>query len=111
MATRFKSVAKTAAALFVLSLAPSSWGAEPRIHVIEVDKLAFGATPEGLRVNDIVEWNNSDIFRHTATATDASFDIDLQPGAKGRTTVKRAGAVAYFCRFHPGMKGRLEIAP
>jgi plastocyanin len=28
-------------------------------------------------VNDIVEWSNSDILRHTVTATDGSFDIDL----------------------------------
>jgi plastocyanin len=111
MATRLKSMAKIASALCVLSLAPSSWGSEPTVHVIVIDKLSFGAAPERLRVNDIVEWDNSDILRHTATATDGGFDIDLQPGAKGRTTVKRTGIVAYFCRFHPGMKGRLEIAP
>jgi plastocyanin len=61
-------------------------------------------------VGDIVEWKNSDILEHTATATDGSFDVDLPAGATGRTILKRAGDVTYFCRFHPGMKGRLKIA-
>ncbi|MGH6851139.1 MAG: hypothetical protein ACREDD_11950 [Methylocella sp.] len=62
-------------------------------------------------MGDIVEWTNSDILRHTATATDGSFDVDLPAGAKGRAIMKRAGSITYFCRFHPGMKGRLEVAP
>ena len=79
--------------------------------MIEIDKLAFGPSPAELRVNDIVEWRNADIFRHTATARDGSFDIDLPPGGTGRTILKKAGTIDYFCRFHPGMKGRLDIAP
>jgi hypothetical protein len=48
-----------------------------------MDKVAFGPAPEGLRVNDIVEWTNGDMFRQTASATDGSFDIDLPAGAMG----------------------------
>jgi plastocyanin len=81
------------------------------VHRIGIDNLAFGPAPGGLHVNDIVEWTNSDILRHTATATDGSFDVDLPAGATGRTILKRAGGVTYVCRFHPGMKGRLEVAP
>ena len=54
---------------------------------------------------------NADIFQHTATAADGSFDVDLPAGAKGRTILKRVGVVDYFCRFHPDMQGRLEVAP
>jgi plastocyanin len=54
---------------------------------------------------------NADIFQHTATAADGRFDVDLPAGSKGRTILKRAGVVDYFCRFHPGMQGRLEVAP
>ena len=98
------------ACCFVM-LASPSWGAGPQVHRIGIDKLEFGPAPGGLHVNDIVEWTNSDILQHTATATDGSFDIDLPAGATGRTILKRAGGVAYVCRFHPGMKGRLEVAP
>jgi hypothetical protein len=40
----------------LLSASPSS--AELRVYIIEIDKLAFGPAPEGLRVNDIVGWTN-----------------------------------------------------
>jgi plastocyanin len=75
------------------------------VHRIDIDKLTFGPAPDGLHVNDIIEWTNSDILRHTATATDGSFGVDLPAGATGRTILKRAGGVTYVCRFHPGMKG------
>ncbi|MFZ0495491.1 MAG: hypothetical protein WBE80_15905 [Methylocella sp.] len=81
------------------------------MHRIGIDKLAFGTAPGGLHVNDIVEWTNPDTPRHTATATDRSFDVDLPAGAAGRAILKRAGGVTYVRRFHPGMKGRQEVAP
>lgn len=102
------SVALSAASLLLPAL---SHGGEPKLFVIEVNKLAFGPAPTGLRVNDIVEWRNADIFRHTATANDESFDVDLPPAGGGQVVLKRAGQVEYFCRFHPGMRGRLEVAP
>jgi plastocyanin len=73
--------------------------------------LAFGPAPGGLHVNDIVEQTTSGIVRHTATAADGSFEVDLSAEATGRTILKRAGGVTYICRFHPGMKGRLDVAP
>jgi plastocyanin len=95
---------------FLLCASPSR-SAEPRVYIIEIDKLAFAPAPEGLRVNDIVEWTNVDIFRHTASATDGSFDSDLRAGATGQTSLRRTGVVTYICRFHPGMNGRLDVAP
>ena len=94
----------------VLAFGSPSPGAEPRVYEIAIDNLAF-APAEVLHVNDIVEWVNADIFQHTVTAADGSFDVDLPAGARGRTILKRAGVVDYFCRFHPGMQGRLEVAP
>jgi plastocyanin len=111
MAIRSKIRTGGALAFCLISLTSPSWGAGPRVHKIGIDNLAFGPAPSGLHVNDIVEWTNSDILQHTATATDGSFDVDLPPGATGRTILKRAGGVDYVCRFHPGMKGRLEVAP
>jgi plastocyanin len=82
------------------------------VRRIRIDKLAFGPAPGGQHVNDIVERTNSGILRHTATAADESFEVDLPAEATGRTILKRAGGVTYICRrFHPGMKGRLEVAP
>ena len=66
-----------------------------RVHVIVIDKMAFGPMPAGVRAGDIIEWVNHDIFEHSATARDGSFDVGLKPGASVRTTAKR-GTVAFF---------------
>jgi plastocyanin len=108
---RLNILAGGALAFSVLAFGSPSPGAEPLVHEIEIDKLAFGPAPEGLHVNDSVEWANANIFQHTATAADGSFDVDLPAGAKGKTILKRAGVVGYFCRFHPDTQGRLEVAP
>lgn len=108
---RARMAARGVMAVCAISLASLAWDAESRTRGIEIDKLAFGPAPKGLHVNDVVEWVNQDMFRHTATAADGTFDIDLPPGGKGRTTLRQAGVVSYFCRFHPGMKDRLEVAP
>ncbi len=76
------------------------------VHVIVLDKMAFGAMPTGVRAGDIIEWVNRDILEHSATARDGSFDVDLKPGATMRTTA-RAGSFAFFCKFHPTMTGTL----
>lgn len=80
----------------------------PRVHVIVIDKMAFGPMPAGVRAGDIIEWVNRDIFEHSATARDASFDVDFKPGATVRTTAK-AGTVAFFCKFHPTMEATLVV--
>ena len=111
MIVRLNILAGAVLAFSVHASGSLSPGAEPRVHEIEINNLAFGPAPEVLHVNDIVEWGNADIFQHTATAADGSFDVDLLAGAKGRTILKRVGVVDYFCRFHPGMQGLLEAAP
>lgn len=108
---RLNILAGRVLAFSVLAFGSPSPGAETRVHEIDIDNLAFAPAPGMLHVNDIVEWVNVDIFRHTATAADGSFDVDLPTGARGRTILKRAGVVDYFCRFHPGMQGQLEVAP
>lgn len=97
----------------LLSLAhspTSAAGVAPKVHTVVIDKMKFGALPSGLRVGDTIQWVNKDMFRHTATAKDGSFNVDLAPGAKGTTRLTKAGAIAFFCRFHPGMTGQLTIA-
>ena len=78
-------------------------------HVVVIRDMRFGPVPAGLRPGDAIVWINADIFRHTATARDKSFDLDLPAGARGRTLIRKAGAIDFFCRFHPGMTGRLSV--
>jgi plastocyanin len=79
-------------------------------HEITIAGMKF-APPPALKVGDVITWRNDDIFRHTATARDKSFDIDLPPKSQRSMTVRKAGKVDFYCRFHPMMKGTLDIQP
>lgn len=52
--------------------------------------------------------SGEDIFSHTATANDGSFDLGLiAPGNSWQTTIKRSGTIAYHCRPHPNMTAEI----
>jgi plastocyanin len=80
-------------------------------YTIVLEKMAFGPVPMVLHPGDTITWQNNDIFRHSATARDKSFDIDLPSKAAVKMIVGAAGTVEFFCKFHPGMKGTLAITP
>lgn len=101
------SVAAVLAAAVVAAPAPVV--AAPRVHTIVMDKMKFGPVPAGIRKGDVILWVNRDMFRHTATAKDGSFTIDLPAAKSGRTVVTKAGAIDFYCKFHPGMKGRMVV--
>lgn len=78
-------------------------------RTIVIDKMAYGPAPPGLMVGDTLVWRNADIFRHSATARNGAFDIDLQPGASGEVTLKSPGVIDVYCRYHPDMTLRLTV--
>jgi len=94
----------------VLLAAASPAAASPHTYTVTIDKMKFGALPTGLHVGDRIVWDNRDIFRHSATAKDKSFDVDLPAGRKGTTVLRKAGDIAFDCKYHPGMKGTLKVA-
>ena len=99
------------AMLLSLALSPSGAAtAAPKVHTVIIDKLKFGPVPSGLHVGDTIRWVNKDLFRHTATAKDGSFNVDLAAGAQGTMRLTKAGTIAFFCRYHPGMTGQLTVA-
>jgi plastocyanin len=98
-----------ATALAVAPAPPAA--ARARTHTIVMERMRFGPSPEGLRVGDTIVWVNRDPVRHTATARDGAFDVDVAPRASGRTVLRRAGTIPYICRLHPAMIGRLVVAP
>jgi plastocyanin len=53
---------------------------------------------------------NDDMFEHTATARDRRFDLDLKPGATGVSRIDRPGGFEVYCRYHPGMKLRIDAS-
>jgi plastocyanin len=80
-------------------------------QVIVIDKMTFAPVTAPLHVGDTIVWKNDDLFRHTATARDGSFDVDLPAHSEGRIVLTTPGENAFFCKFHPGMTGTLVVAP
>ncbi len=78
---------------------------------ITIDKLVFMPAEAQAKVGDTVEWINKDIIAHTATARNGGWDVMIGPNKTARLVLKKAGAVDYFCKFHPNMKGRVDVAP
>jgi plastocyanin len=94
----------------VLLAAASPAAAKPQTYVVTIKDMKFGALPAGLHVGDRIVWNNQDIFRHSATAQDKSFDLDLPAGKAATLVLRKAGDIAFVCKYHPGMKGTLKVA-
>ncbi|HEY9236852.1 MULTISPECIES: cupredoxin domain-containing protein [Phenylobacterium] len=110
---RREALARIGVAALVLAAGAASpaAGRPPRTFTIVIDKMRFGPIPSDLRVGDAILWVNHDMFVHTATASDKSFDVELPIGKSARIELTRPGAVAFTCRYHPGMKGRLLVRP
>ena len=92
-----------------LLLCASTATAAPHTYTVVMDKLKFGPLPTQLHKGDTIVWVNKDMLRHTATATDHSFDVDLMPGKAGKTVLTKTGAITFICRYHPNMRGVLQV--
>jgi plastocyanin len=97
-------------AFAVLLLGTTAAVAAPRTYTVVIDGMKFGPLPPVVKLGDTIIWVNRDIFQHSATAANGSFDVDLKPGAKARIVLKTVGSIPFICRYHPGMRGVLKVA-
>lgn len=102
-----------AATLLLLASVPvaAAPAAPARTYTVVIDKMKFGPTPAQLHRGDTIVWVNRDLFRHTATAANHSFDVDLPAGKAAKTVLKTAGEIPFVCKYHPGMRGVLHVQP
>ena len=106
-------VALTGAALVAAPVPSDAKGKAPagNTYVVEIRDMAFRPPPATLHVGDTIEWDNQDIFLHSATAKDKAFDVELKPKARLWTTFHAPGTYVFTCRYHPGMTGTLVVRP
>ncbi len=90
----------------VLAASPRPGYAETLHRVI--DKMSFGAPVIAAHVGDVIEWSNHDFVAHTVTAKDGTFDVSIPPGKTALITVRHAGTIPFYCRFHPTMTGTID---
>ncbi|MGZ3272900.1 MAG: cupredoxin domain-containing protein [Caulobacteraceae bacterium] len=96
-----------APAAFGQSTSGSSTGKE---YTVVMSNMDYGALPPGLKVGDTIVWVNHDTVIHSVTARDHSFDLRLNPGQSGKLPLTTAGRVAFYCLFHPNMRGAMTVA-
>jgi plastocyanin len=79
---------------------------------ITIDKLVYSPAEVTAKVGDTIEWVNKDVLAHTATAkTGDNWNVVIAPKKTGTLVLKKAGAVDYFCTYHPNMKAWIIVAP
>ena len=79
-------------------------------HIVLIKQMRFDPHAVSVKVGDTVPWKNEDIFTHTVTANDGSFDSGpIDPGQSWTSTFKVPGTFGYHCRPHPNMTAQLVV--
>lgn len=79
-------------------------------HTVVIKDMKFQTPILTVKVGSTVEWKNSDIVAHTATATGKEFDSRIiAPGGSWKFTAKKTGTFDYICTLHPNMKAKLIV--
>jgi plastocyanin len=109
--TNTRAAAVLLAVLFAIegSLAAVAHAA-PATHTVVMEGMAFKPDTLTVKQGDTVVWVNKDLFPHTATANDRTFDSGELPANKSwRYAASKPGKHAYTCTFHPTMKAVLIV--
>jgi plastocyanin len=78
---------------------------------ITMENMVIAPAEMTAKVGDTIEWVNKDILAHTATARNGDWDVMMPPKKTVSLVLKKAGAIDYYCRFHPNMKAKLTVEP
>jgi len=78
------------------------------IHQVSIEGFKFNPATLAVSAGDTVVFTNNDSARHTATATDRSWDTGrLRRGQSAEISVVANMEAGFFCALHPNMKGQL----
>ena len=114
--TRPSLLLAVAAAALVMTFQVSGSGqsaqsSTPAPDNIVIKQMRFNPPKKTVIPGAVVEWKNEDIFSHTVTADDGSFDSGLiAPGQSWKMTFNEAGIFRYHCRPHPNMTATLVVS-
>ena len=96
--------------MVVLSGCDAQAKPEAREHQVEITNFEFVPATINAKPGDTITWINRDIAPHTATAAGGSWDTGSISMNESKSLVVTADMVsAYICRFHPNMKGSVEV--
>jgi plastocyanin len=90
--------------------AASNAHAKAAAHVVTIEGMQFKPAALTVRRGERITWVNKDLFPHTATGPQGTFDSTSIPaGASWSFVAVEAGTVTYTCAFHPTMKATLTV--
>lgn len=102
--------ANIAAAVALVSMFGTGALAEPKTIEVVIEHFTFSPASIEASPGDTVVFTNRDITPHTATAVDGSWTTkDINSGMSEKLAVPAIGTFAYFCVYHPEMKGQLVV--
>jgi plastocyanin len=85
-------------------------GESGKTHVVTINEMRFSEATLTVRKGDRVTWVNKDLYPHTATANDGTFDSgNIAAEASWTYTASKPGEYAYICTYHPTMKAKLIV--
>src|SRR5262249_375790 len=96
------------AALAVVAVAAPAAAATIRVPVT---KATFQPAQDSAHVAGTVEHGNSDILAHSGAGRKKEWDLFIAPNKSAKVTLKQAGEIDYYCRFHPNMVGHISVTP
>jgi plastocyanin len=95
----------------VISLAMNAVSVHAETIQIIIDKMVFSPTETKASVGDTIEWVNNDVLRHTATARNGDWDVEIAAKKTSSLVLKDVRSIDYYCRYHPNMTGRIVVDP
>ena len=81
-----------------------------RTHTVTIEGTRFQPETLTVKAGDTIVWVNKDLFPHSATASNSTFNSQvIAAGASWRYIARKKGEFAYTCIFHPTMKAALVV--
>lgn len=102
--------------LGALAIAPQAAGQEVMRHGeagprVSIAFAAFNPPEVAALTGEAVTWANDSVRAHDVAAEDERFDSGrMALGGTFSQRFEEPGVVAYFCRLHPSMRGRIVVA-
>jgi plastocyanin len=76
--------------------------------------MSYDPNPATVRVGQTVAWRNADSIPHTSSQVGTGgFDTGTVAGGATSQPIRMTapGSLDYFCRIHPSMVARIDVAP
>lgn len=81
-----------------------------KVHTVTLENMQFNPPQLSVHRGDRIVWVNKDLFPHTATAENKTFDSGaIAAGSSWSYVADKPGKFGYSCTFHPTMKGTLTV--